>query len=220
MKTIKKTESLHTQAYHIVKGMIMEGKFSPGERAVESKIAEQLGVSRGTVREAVRMLTKDDLLVQKDGVLLVYNPDSKDIEDLYECRKSLESLSVKLAAEHISEAQLAKLEKTILGSREAMTSKNTKEYTSLNQQFHDIIAESSNNKQLLALYNVINTKLLFIRNCILSEYSSSFADLVYDHEQIFLALKERDSQKAEAEMLKHIDRSRNIAKSANIEKEN
>jgi DNA-binding GntR family transcriptional regulator len=214
MREIKKTEPLHSQVYHIVKEMIMEGKYQPGERLVETKVAENLGVSRGTVREAFRMLTKDDLLVQKENSLFVYNPSVQDILDIYECRKSLESLSVKLSAQNITDEQLNQLEHIIKESKEALSINDTNKHTILNQHFHDTIAYSSQNKQLIKLFEVINAKVLYIRNCILKERSESFAVLVNDHEQIFLALKERNPAKAEETMNTHIQRSLKVANSA------
>ncbi|MDM5214609.1 MULTISPECIES: GntR family transcriptional regulator [Peribacillus] len=214
MREIKKTEPLHSQVYTIVKEMILEGKYQPGERLVETKVAEFIGVSRGTVREAFRMLTKDDMLVQDGNVLLVYNPTTQDILDIYECRKSLESLSAKLAATNITEEQLNELEHIIHESKEALNKNDKKKLTLLNQQFHDIIACASLNKQLIKLFEVIKTKVLYIRNCILKEHTDSFPDLVDDHIQIYFALKNRNPLKTEEKMGEHIQRSLKVAHSA------
>lgn len=109
MREIQKTEPLHSQVYAILKTMIMERDFAPGERLVETKVAVQLGVSRGTVREAFQMSLKDGLLTRNNNVISVYNPTVQDIVDVYECRKSLESLAVKLATSHITDDQLKRL---------------------------------------------------------------------------------------------------------------
>lgn len=99
---------------------ILNGEFQPNERLVESKLAEQIGVSRGTVREAIRMLTKDELIEQRDSYLFVYNPSQNDIIDIYECRRSLELLSVRLAAQKITDDQLIDLNRIIKYSKEAL----------------------------------------------------------------------------------------------------
>ncbi|MDM5358410.1 DNA-binding GntR family transcriptional regulator [Peribacillus sp. B2I2] len=214
MRGITKTEPLHSQVYTIVKEMIMEGKYMPGERLVETKVAEYIGVSRGTVREAFRMLTKDDMLVQSGNILLVYNPNAQDILDIYECRKSLESLSAKLAATHITEDQLNELEQIIIESKEALRKNDKQKLTCLNQQFHDIIASASLNKQLIKLFEVIKTKVLYIRNCILKERTDCFPELVEDHIQIYTALRNRDPLKTEEKMSEHIQRSLKVAHAA------
>ncbi|MEH7176845.1 GntR family transcriptional regulator [Neobacillus vireti] len=207
MSVIKKTELLHSQVYNIVKTMIMMGEYQPGERLVETKVAEKLGVSRGTVREAFRMLIKDDLLVQNESMLFVYNPSSLDILDVFECRKSLESLAAKLAANNIKNEQLDQLEHIIQESEKALVSNDTEELTNLNQQFHDLIALASQNKQLIQLFEVINAKVLYIRNCILKNRFKNFEEFVADHKRIYLALKEGNSTKSEQEMRSHIQKS-------------
>lgn len=214
MREIKKTEPLHSQVYTIIKEMILEGMYQPGERLIETKVAEFIGVSRGTVREALRMLTKDDMLVQDGNSLLVYNPTVQDILDIYECRKSLESLSARLAATHITEEQLNELERIIHESKESLSNNDKQKLTYLNQQFHDIIAIASLNKQLIKLFEVIKTKVLYIRNCILKERTDCFPELVDNHIQIYLALRARDPLKAEETMSDHIQRSLKVANAA------
>ncbi|OLN23047.1 hypothetical protein BTO30_06620 [Domibacillus antri] len=214
MNEIKKNEPLHSQVYQIVKTMIMEGEYQPGERLVETKLAEKLKVSRGTVREAFRMLTKDDLLVQHDSSLFVYNPAAQDILDIYECRKSLESLAATLAAKNITDKQLDQLQIIIKNSKEALKINNTQKLIQYNQQFHDIISLASQNKQLIQLFEVISAKVLYIRNCILRDRPESFEDLVNDHERIYVGMKERNPEKAAHEMRLHIQRSLEIANTA------
>nr|WP_274608385.1 GntR family transcriptional regulator [Peribacillus sp. TH14] len=154
------------------------------------------------------------MLVQDGNVLLVYNPTAQDILDLYECRKSLESLAARLAAHNITEEQLNELEQIIDESKEALIKNDKQKLTNLNQQFHDIIACASLNKQLIQLFEVIKTKVLYIRNCILKELMESFPDLVNDHIQIYSALKDRNPLKTEEKMGEHIQRSLKVANEA------
>ncbi|MED2974095.1 GntR family transcriptional regulator [Fictibacillus sp. B-59209] len=211
MREIKKTELLHSQVYHIVKTMVMEGEFRPGKRLVETKTAEKLGVSRGTVREAFRMLIKDGLLVQDEGMVFVYNPGPQDILDVYECRKSLESLAIRLAANNINKEQLDRLQLIVEESKEAVRMNNSEKLTTLNHEYHGIIVIASHNKQLIQLFDVINAKVLYIRNCILKNRFKSFEEFVEDHERIFSALKEGNPAEAEKEMLSHIEKSLEVA---------
>ncbi|MCK6257358.1 GntR family transcriptional regulator [Fictibacillus sp. KIGAM418] len=207
MREIQKTELLHSQVYTILKAMIMESEFQPGERLVETKVALQLGVSRGTVREAFQMLLKDGLLTRDNNVIFVYNPSVQDIVDVYECRKSLESLAVKLATTHIQDEQLNQLGFVLEESKKAVKRNDTQTLTNLNQEFHDIIDLASHNKQLIQLCEVIKTKTLYIRNNVLKNHFKNFSDFVDDHERIYLAIKERKASKAEQEMITHIEKS-------------
>lgn len=89
MGKIIKSESLHLQSYNLIKEAIMEGRLQPNERVVEAKVAGKLGVSRGTVREAIRMLIQDGLLIYNEGFVRVYQPNVQDIIDIFQCRESL-----------------------------------------------------------------------------------------------------------------------------------
>ncbi|MFE4428951.1 GntR family transcriptional regulator [Peribacillus butanolivorans] len=213
MKEIQKTELLHNQVYQILKGMIIDGEYQPGERLVETRVAERIGVSRGTIREAFQMLLKDYLLVRNGKALSVYNPSVQDIIDIYQCRISLESLAVKLATQNITDEELSKLAEVINDSKLALNMNDTKKLTQLNQEFHDIIDSASHNHQLIQLCEVIKTKILYIRTSILKVHFKNFSDFVEDHERILLAIQNKDPVKAEQEMHSHIEKSFNTIKS-------
>lgn len=207
LQKIQKTELLHNQVYQILKDMIMNGKYQPGERLVETKVAENIGVSRGTVREALQMLLKDELLVRNDKTIYVYNPSIRDIFEVYECRKSLESLAAKLATLHITDEQLKKLNEVVQESKVALRTNDTHLLTNLNQEFHDLIDLASNNKQLIQLCAMIKTKSQFIRNSYLKKHFKNFTDFVDDHERILNAINKKDPIKAEEGMRTHIQKS-------------
>ncbi|SES25963.1 GntR family transcriptional regulator [Psychrobacillus sp. OK032] len=207
MRKIQKTDLLHNQVYNIIKEQIMNGDILPGERIIETRIAEQLGVSRGTIREAFQMLLKDGLLIRNDKIISIYKPDKKEISDVYECRISIESLAAKLATQRISSNEIVQLEKVISDSKQALKDNNKKNLTILNQAFHDIIQTASNNEQLIKICDTIKTKILFIRTRILKEHLSDFSDFVEDHEKIFIAIKNQDANLAEKEMRIHIESS-------------
>lgn len=207
MNKIKKHDLLHNQVYSVLIDMIMKGEFQPGEKLVETRIAKELEVSRGTLREALQMLLKDGLISKEDKNMCIYNPEKEDIFDLYECRKSLESLAAKLAAENITKEQLELLEENIEKSKEADIEKEHKALTKLNQQFHDLIDEASHNQHLIQISSLIKNKTLFIRNHVLHAHITDYQDYVLDHEEIFLAIKNGEAENAYALMNHHINRS-------------
>ncbi|WP_191705886.1 GntR family transcriptional regulator [Ureibacillus galli] len=207
MTRIIKHDLLHNQVYSVLIEMIMKGEFQPGDKLVETKIAKELEVSRGTLREALQMILKDGLIYKEDKNMYIYNPEKKDIFDLYECRKSLESLAAKLAAENITKEQLALLGEIIEKSKEANEKKEYKTLTKLNQQFHDLIDEASHNEHLIQICGLIKNKTLFIRNHVLQAHITDYQDYVADHEKIFLAIKSGDAEDAYELMNHHINRS-------------
>jgi DNA-binding GntR family transcriptional regulator len=211
MLQVKKNEPLHSQIYQIIKKLIIEGELEPGERLVEVKLAERLGTSRGPVREAFRMLIQDGLLVQKEVALFIFNPDTKDITDVFQCRQGLESLTAKLSAGNITDEQLKQLELNLQETREAVKCGNIGKISELDQQFHDIIALSSKNQQLIQLYEVLKSKVIFIRTCIIRNYYRNFLYFVDDHQLIYEALQERSQIKAEKEMKSHIQKNLEVS---------
>jgi len=216
MNKIIKSDLLHNQVYSVLIEMIMKGEFQPGEKLVETRIAKNLEVSRGTIREALQMLIKDGLVIKDDKNMFIYNPEQKDVIDLYVCRKSLESTAAKLAAENITKEQLEILEEVVEKSKQADAEKDRKALTKLNQQFHDLIDQASDNEHLIQICGLIKNKTLFIRNHVLQAHISDYQDYVLDHEKIFLAIKAGDAENAYALMYHHIDRSfEEIKKSLN-----
>ncbi|WP_167577781.1 GntR family transcriptional regulator [Ammoniphilus sp. YIM 78166] len=211
MSKIKKSEPLHNQVYHIVKRMLIEGEYQPGDRLVEVKLAESLGVSRAPVREAIRMLIQDGLLEQKEGLVYLINPTTQTIVEVFQCRQSLESLSARLAAKNISDSQLQQLAQNIQETQRAIQQNDSKEIGRLDQQFHDLIIEASGNQQLISLMSIIQAKISYIRNSIIRNFYQNFLTFADEHQRIYQALLERDENKAEMEMRSHIEKNLSVS---------
>ncbi len=99
---IARAEPLTDQVYGYLRQQILTGHIEPGSRIVESKIARELQVSRSPVREAIRLLHRDGLLVLCDGGITLFQPSLKDFKDLYELRFAVEPVAARLTAQHIS----------------------------------------------------------------------------------------------------------------------
>ncbi|MDI3410135.1 GntR family transcriptional regulator [Bacillus sonorensis] len=84
--SIQRPVSYHDQVHRYLKDMIIKGRYQPGERIYESKIAKELQVSRSPVREAIRTLEQEGLLlIDEKSKITVYEPTLKDLEDIYQC---------------------------------------------------------------------------------------------------------------------------------------
>lgn len=201
---IVRSENLHVKAYNIIKDSILEGLFKPGEKLKESKLAEKLGVSRGPIREAVRMLVQEGLLLQDDQ-LRVYHPTFQDLVDLYQCREVMEALAARLASLNILDHELDQLSKILTQTKEATVKNNRTEIINLNTQFHDKIIYASRNKELIRSLQVIRSKVLFMRN---NGHKSYFREdnFIDEHEAIFQMILNRDEVNAEKEMKLHIQK--------------
>jgi len=181
MGKIVKSESLHVQAYNLIKEAIMEGNLKPDERVVEAKVASKLGISRGTVREAIRMLTQDGLLIYNDGFVRVYKPTVDDVVDIFQCRESLDVLAARLAIKNLTDEVKEKLAVNLEETKKVK--QDSPELGQLDQQFHTIITEASNNGQLIKLLEVIKAKIHYMRKSMVG--GSFYPSFIEDHERIY-----------------------------------
>jgi DNA-binding GntR family transcriptional regulator len=186
-----------------MKQLLLDGGFAPGEQLTEIALSKKLGVSRGTVREASRMLLQDGLLVSKGVHVFVFEPTLQDVDDLYQCRENLESLAAKLAAELITKEKEESLLDIVAQTREALARGETEEVVRLNTSFHDTILQLSNNKQLIRFMDLIRSKTVYMRNSTVKSY---FRDqcFVDEHGKIAVAIAGKDGIQAEQEMKNHI----------------
>lgn len=201
MGKIIKPESLHLQAYQILKQEILDGERKPSERVVESKVALTLGISRGPVREALRMLIQDGLLLYNDGFVKVYEPTTHDIIEIFECRESLEALAITLVMEHVNDSLLAALTENMETTRQAAAAGQS--LKRLDQEFHSLIIQASGNQQLIKLLDMIKAKIHYMRG---SMDTTFYPTLVEEHELLFNCIKERNAKEAEKRMRKHIQK--------------
>ncbi|WP_255286597.1 MULTISPECIES: GntR family transcriptional regulator [unclassified Bacillus (in: firmicutes)] len=199
-----KTEPLHAQLYQLIKKRLIDGFYQPGERLVEVRLAEEFSVSRAPVREALRMLMQDGLLLQKGNALHVFDPTLQDMIDIYQCRQRLEALGANLAAANMKEEKLNHLKEIMIETKVAWETGDMVKVVSLNISFHEIVLEASGNQQLISLTSMIRDKVTYLRNCSFkgNVRNKSFLE---EHEQIVKALGDRDGEKAEREMHVHIE---------------
>ncbi|MBO1002494.1 GntR family transcriptional regulator [Pseudogracilibacillus auburnensis] len=202
MGQIIKPESLHLQAYSILKQSILDGERKPSERVVEAKVAGTLGISRGPVREAIRMLIQDGLLEYNDGFVKVYEPTVKDIIEIFQCRESLEILAIKQAIEHSNETLLEDLKKNIKETEQALDKGAL--LKQFDQQFHTIIINASKNNHLIQLLEMIKTKIHYMRNNMID--APFYPTLLDEHEKIYQSIVGKNVEKATELVSIHIQR--------------
>lgn len=208
-----KSDPLHLQLYAALKKRLVQGEYEPGERIVETRLAESFQISRAPVREAIRMLIQDGLLEQKGKNVLVYQPNRQEILNLFLCRQNLESLAARLAAERASKEQRESLLEIIRLTREAWAKEDEDTVFELNTKFHHTIAIAAENDPLLHLINTIDAKVMYARNVI-------FKDLIHNirfidqHESIARAIIQQKPNLAEAEMKNHLEYDIEVYKKA------
>lgn len=198
---------LRDVVFESLREAILEGKLNPGQRLMEVQLAEQLGVSRTPVREAIRKLELEGLVVMlpRKGAY-VANMSLKDIIDVLEIRASLEGLSAYLAAERISEEDIKKLEKIADDFKKSANDLDVESSLKMDVEFHECIFKATNNKRLHQLINSLWEQVYRFRVTYISDYDSS-VNIIKEHELILDAIKKGDSELAKKYATDHIEKA-------------
>lgn len=192
---------LNMIVYENIKKAIIEGEIKPGTRLTETKVGNQMNVSTTPVREAFRKLESERLvkIIPYRGAI-VQEFSRQEIDEVYQCRESLEGLAIELAIDHIDLDGVKKLEDLIEQSKET---KDFSEYVQINSTIHNLILEYANNDILGNLLEQLNDVIYHNRN--VSSYSDHRRDEIYlEHLQILKAIKAKDKEQAKQAMKKHV----------------
>ncbi len=195
---------LREVVFKTLRNAIIQGEFQPGERLMEITLAKKLGVSRTPVREAIRMLELEGLVVMipRKGAE-VANITVKDLKDALEVRMALESLSVKLACERIDEEGKEELKSACMKFKEAINSKLVPAIVEADEQFHNAIYKASKNPKLINMAQNLREQVYRYR----VEYVKDFSyhdNLIREHDQITMAILKGDKENAQKVMDEHI----------------
>lgn len=203
--------SLTTLAQQAIERMITSGKFSPGERINENALANELGISRGPVREACRTLAAKGLvqLIPNRGVFIrVISED--DARDVYELRAGIFGYAGMLLAPLIRDDQLDHLQTLIDRMEAAIQAQDFDQYYAPNLSFHDFLVKATHNQRLVDDYHDLVRQLHLFRARALVA-GESMAASNQEHREILASLAERDPQRAFAAMAGHVLQGRNRA---------
>lgn len=196
MISSNKKTPLHIMVHDTIKNRLVSGELLPGERVVESKIAKELGVSSSPVREGLRMLEQERMLLLTPTGLVVNPMEMEEMADVHECRMALEPVTARLAAERIDDATLEKLQEYIDLSREYHRTEEYARIVETNSAFHTTIIMSSENKHLIHMNDTISSLMLMCRVSEFQFYHRS-DEYLDEHQMIHDALAQRDGEKVE-----------------------
>ena len=206
VQVVKKRATLKTQVYDYLKESIIMGGLKPGERLIEEKISEELQVSRSPIREAIRMLEKDGLLlVNSSGGVTVVEPTIQDFQHLYECRVEMEPLAAFYAAERRTQEQIELIRTNLLQMGKISETNDIKKVHDANVNFHEAIISASANPFLVSMISQLRGVNSFYRKSILEENPLHMENAMQDHQQIFQAILHQEPEKARQLMKTHIE---------------
>ena len=183
---------------------ILKGDLAPGERLMEIKLANQLGVSRTPIREAIRKLELEGLVVMvpRKGAE-VAKITEKDLRDVLEVRASLEELAISLACERITDEKIAELKDALEQFRTVIKGKDVTKIAQMDVAFHDVIFEATQNARLVQMVNNLREQMYRYRLEYLKDFSTH-SRLDEEHVKIFEAVSARDIERATALIREHI----------------
>jgi phosphonate utilization transcriptional regulator len=190
-----------------IERMILEGELQSGAKLTESTLAEQLGVSRGPVREAFRMLEESGLVttIKNRGVFVRDVPLQEALE-IFEVRAVMDLYVGRKLAEVISTTQVKELRQLVEAMDQAVKGDNARDYHRFNLKFHDRLLELTGNAKLTATYRKLVNELSLFRRQNLS--AESMAVFTREHKQIVKAIAAGDPEAAGQAMFQHVMNSR------------
>ena len=217
-KPRKNNISVREKTYDILKSNILSGRFVQGERLAEEHLAEEMGVSRTPVREALHKLEQDGLIEPLESRGFCVPMDSQEeIEDLFELRAVLEGYTLKIICERITDQQIAKLEGIIEKAGIALRRKRIDEVFRWNTQFHDTLHDMVADKRRFHNLIVKMRKYVLRYRKDTLQYLGAATRASDGHRQILLALKLKDPELCERVMRVHIRQSKEDALQTNRE---
>ena len=196
---------LRDVVFNTLRQAILRGELKPGERLMEIQLANKLGVSRTPIREAIRKLELEGLvlMIPRKGAE-VAEITEKSLRDVLEVRRALEELSVQLACEKITKEEIRELERVAKEFQQVVKSSDITEIAEVDVRFHDIIYTATDNQKLIQLLSNLREQMYRYRVEYLKR-DGVFPQLIAEHEAIIRHIENNEKEKATEVMCRHID---------------
>lgn len=198
------TSSLASVVQQEVERAILEGEYAPGTKLTEAMLAGRLGVSRGPVREAFRMLEEAGLVrTEKNRGVFVRDIPMDEAVEIFDLRAAMDELVGRQLAANITPAQLKEVRGMVDAMEKAVKAEDARHYHLLNLQFHDRLVEMAGNRKLTSIYRKLIKELSLFRRLNLADgwllpISAS------EHRQIVKAIAAGDPDAAGRAMFQHV----------------
>ena len=196
---------LRDVVFNTLRKAILTGTLKPGERWMEVHLANNLGVSRTPIREAIRKLELEGLVIMipRRGAEVAQITE-KSLKDVLEVRRALDALSVELACDRITEEELGTLKKACDDFEKAVRGKDVSVIAKADVALHDIIVKATGNQRLQQLVNNLAEQMYRYRFVYIKD-ESQHDKLIAEHKEIFESIAGRDKERAARAAKVHID---------------
>ena len=206
--TLLQTSSLSSVVQGELERMILSGELPPGEKLTEVALAARLGVSRGPLREAFRMLEEAGLVrTEKNRGVFVRNLPVEEAIEIFDLRASMEEGVSRRLAKGIAPAALKEIRGLVDQMEHAVKAKDAHSYHLLNLRFHDRLVELGGNRKLTTIYRKLIKELSLFRRLNLAD-GWLMPISVGEHRQIVKAIASGDADAAGRAMFEHVMESK------------
>lgn len=196
---------LRDVVFNTLREAILKGELKPGERLMEIQLADRLGVSRTPIREAIRKLELEGLVltIPRRGAE-VARMTEKNMREVLVVRKALEVLAVEIACDVITPSQIVELIEVARAFERSMDTKDLKKIAEADVRFHDVLYQSTGNTRLLQILNNLREQIYRYRIEYLKE-ESTYPSLLQEHQALIQGLKNKDKAYVKEIMERHIE---------------
>ena len=202
------SSSLTTVVQQEIERAILVGEYAPGSKRVEATLAEKLGVSRGPVREAFRMLEEAGLVRnEKNRGVFVRDIPIDEAVEIFDLRAAMDELVGRQLAKNITAPQLKEIRGLVDQMEKAVKADDTRQYHLLNLRFHDRLVEMAGNRKLTAIYRKLIKELSLFRRLNLAD-GWLMPISAGEHRQIVKAIASGDADAAGRAMYDHVMESK------------
>jgi DNA-binding GntR family transcriptional regulator len=197
--------TLNQKVYQQLRRKLLRGDLAPDSQLDERQLAEELGVSRTPLREAISQLVKEGIVEHRPfRGNFVRTFSAKQVNDLYEVRKALESLAMRLAIRKLSQEHLEQIRTILDEVQEALDRGDIAAYTEADRRFHQAILQITGNEPLVESLNRLAAQIQMVR--ILANRDPAVVErTAQERPRILAALEARDADTAAHLMEEHID---------------
>lgn len=200
---------LRELVFEALRDAIISSALRPGERLMEVQLADELGVSRTPVREAIRKLEHEGLVVMipRKGAY-VADISLKDVAEIFDVRKALEALAAHRAAERANEEDLEQAERILVEYGECIEKLDMPRLIEVDTQFHESIYHMAGNSRLKQMLNLLSEQVMRYRTMTLS-HGPRMRRALEEHRRIVEAIAGRDPERASRLAREHIESAEN-----------
>ncbi|MDZ4044507.1 MAG: GntR family transcriptional regulator [Rhodoglobus sp.] len=202
----RKPAGIQARVTEQVRAQIIDGTLAPGDSLSEFALAEEYGVSRTPVREALKQLQTEGLVVIRPRVgTFVATPSRREIQELFHMKELFEGSAARLLAMRGEVPEVAALRQNVINADAAVASGDAQTYAALVGEFHDLIIQGSDNTKLVTHYRTMMNQLAYPRLVMTSlSKPGRLAESEDEHHRVLELILAKDGTTAERVMREHV----------------